>query len=49
MNQVLEPWADGLEQRRKVVVAFDTGEKNFRHDLSPSYKEARTEAPDALK
>lgn len=49
LSQVLQPWADGVEPRRKVIVAFDTGDDNFRHELSPSYKKDRTEAPDALR
>lgn len=48
-SQVLEPWADGVKPRRKVVVAFDTGDDNFRHELSPSYKKDRSECPDALR
>lgn len=48
-SQVLQPWADGVEPCRKVIVAFDTGEDNFRHELSPSYKKDRAEAPDALR
>ncbi|CAM9408555.1 unnamed protein product [Pylaiella littoralis] len=50
MNKlVLQPWADGVEPRRKMIVAFDSGLKNFRHDLSPAYKKDRAEAPDALR
>jgi len=46
---VLQPWADGVKPRRKVVVAFDTGADNFRHELSPAYKKDRAECPDALR
>ncbi|CAM9489835.1 unnamed protein product [Ectocarpus sp. 8 AP-2014] len=46
---VVRPWAEGVERRQKVVVVFDTGDDNFRHDLSPSYKKHRTETPEALR
>ncbi|CAN0363308.1 unnamed protein product, partial [Ectocarpus sp. 12 AP-2014] len=50
MNKlVVQPWAEGVERRRKVVVVFDTGDDNFRHDLSPSYKKHRTETPEDLR
>lgn len=47
--QVVQPWAEGVKRRRKVVVVFDTGDDNFRHDLSPSYKKHRAETPEALR
>lgn len=46
---MVQPWADGVEPRRKVIVAFDTGDDNFRHELSPAYKKDRAEIPDALR
>ncbi len=32
-----------------IVVAWDRPERTFRHDLVPSYKEGRAEAPDILR
>eukprot|EP00752_Nemacystus_decipiens_P003362 g3109.t1 len=46
---VLQPLADGEEPCQKVIVAFDTGDDNFRHELSPTYKKDRAEAPDDLR
>ncbi|CAM9139113.1 unnamed protein product, partial [Laminaria digitata] len=46
---VLRPWVDGIEPRRKVVVAFDTVGDNFRHELYPGYKASRAEAPEDLR
>ncbi|CAN0222404.1 unnamed protein product, partial [Ectocarpus fasciculatus] len=46
---VVQPWANGVERRQKVAVVFDTGDDNFRHDLSPSYKKHRAETPEALR
>eukprot|EP00903_Cladosiphon_okamuranus_P018931 g17412.t1 len=43
------PWADGVETRRKVIVAFDTGDDNFRHELCPGYKKDRSEVPEDLR
>lgn len=48
-GQVLQPWVDGIEPRRKVVVAFDTEGDNFRHELYPGYKASRAEAPEDLR
>ena len=48
-GQVLRPWVDGIEPRRKVVVAFDTVLDNFRHELYPGYKASRAEAPEDLR
>ncbi|CAM9927136.1 unnamed protein product, partial [Sphacelaria rigidula] len=50
MNRlVLQPWADGSEPQRRVVVAFDTGDDNFRHALYPGYKAGRPDTPEELK
>lgn len=46
--QVVKPWADGSEPKRRVVVALDTGKDNFRHDLYPAYKAERKEVPNDL-
>lgn len=48
-RQVLQPWADGTEPRRRVVVALDTGKDNFRHTIYPGYKADRKEAPEDLR
>lgn len=49
LSQVLQPWADGSERHRRVVVTFDTGKSTFRHKIDPGYKADRAEAPEDLR
>lgn len=49
LGQVLQPWADGSEPHRRVVVALDTGKDTFRHKIDPGYKADRAEVPEDLR
>ncbi|CAM9201306.1 unnamed protein product [Choristocarpus tenellus] len=45
---IVQPWVEGGEPERRVVVTFDSGGVNFRHRIYPGYKGDRKEVPEDL-